>query len=134
MSLNSSNTAKIDHKIRGDIMEDSGLRVPSFSGAIHGKSKDGNGTLSVDLVDSTGAYIKVANLDAQIHVMTKSISMTETYFTTVRSSADIPKFLLWLQDKVRFIFHPDRWSLMDFQYFNNLRTPLTTPTIYSIII
>ena len=105
MSLHSSNKAKIDchTNIRHDIMEGTGLLVPSFTGGISGKSKDGKGSLSVDLVDRTGAYIKPANLDPEIHVMTKSISMNETYFTTVRSSADIPRFLLWLQEKVRYL-------------------------------
>jgi hypothetical protein len=84
-------------------MEDTGLYVPSFTGEISGTSKDGNGTLSMDLVDRTGAYIKATNLDPEIHVMTKSISMEETYFTTARSSADIPKFLLWLQEKVCYL-------------------------------
>ena len=103
MSLNSSNKAKLDDRIRHDIMGDTGLHVPSFTGEIRGNIEDGNGTLSVHSVDRTGAYIKVANLDPKIHVMTKSISMTETYFTTVRSSADIPKFLLWLKEKVRYL-------------------------------
>jgi len=103
MSSNSSNKARSDGRIQLAVMEDTGLHVPSFTGEIRGNSKDGNGTLSVDLVDRTGAYIKLTNLDPEIHVMTKSISMTETYFTTVRSSADIPKFLLWLQEKVRYL-------------------------------
>ena len=133
MSLNSSNKVEIDGRIRHDIMDDSGLHVPSFTGEIRGNSKDGDGTFSVDLVDRTGAYIKLVNLDPEIHVMTKSIWMTETYFTTARSSVEIPKFLLWLQEKVRY-FHPEGWSLMYFQYFNNLRAPPTIPTTYSIII
>ena len=83
--------------------KDTGLHAPSFTGQICSNSKDTNSTLSVDVVDRTGAYIKLANLDPEIQVMTKSISMTETYFTTVRSSADIPKFLLWLQEKVRYM-------------------------------
>ena len=93
----------MDRRIRHDIMEDSGLHVPSFTAEIFGHGKDGNGTFSVDMVDRTGAYIKVTNLHPETHVMTKSISMTETYFTTARSSADIPKFLLWLQEKVRYL-------------------------------
>ena len=100
MSLNSLNEAKLDCH---NIMEDSGLHVPLFRGNIYGSSKDGNGTLSMQLNDRTGAYIKVANLDPEIHVMIKSLQMSETYFTTVRSSADIPKFLLWLQEKVRYL-------------------------------
>ena len=103
MSLNSSNKAKLDRDLQHDITEDTGLHVPSFTGEINGNSIDGNTTLSVDLVDRTGAYIKLANMDPEIHVITKSISMNETYFTTARSSADIPRFLLWLQEKVRYL-------------------------------
>jgi hypothetical protein len=103
MSLDSSNQVRFYDRIRHDLMEDTGLHVPSFAGEIHGNSKDGKNRLSAHLVNRTSAYIKVANMDPEIHVMKKSISMTETYFTTARSSADIPKFLLWLQEKVRYL-------------------------------
>jgi len=97
MSLNSSNkaTITIDRRIRDAITEDTGLHVPSSIGEIYCN------TNVILLAPRTGAYIKLANLDPDIHVMTKSISMIETYFTTVRSSAGIPKFLLWLQEQVR---------------------------------
>ncbi|KIM43687.1 hypothetical protein M413DRAFT_443595 [Hebeloma cylindrosporum] len=97
LSLNSSNKAKSDPRIQRDIMEDTGLHVPGLQGSIHGSSKDG--TLSVSLIDRTGAYIRLANLDPEIRVTTKDIAMSETYITSVRSSADIPKFLLWLREK-----------------------------------
>jgi hypothetical protein len=102
MALNSSNQAKIG-LIRHHNIEDTGLYIPSFRGSINVSSKDDHGTLSVDSQNKTSAYIKLVNLDPEIHVTTKSISMRETYLTTVRSSADIPKFLLWLQGKVRYL-------------------------------
>ena len=105
MSLNSLNQARNDDdtfQLQAYALEDTtGLHVPSSSGSINVNSKDGRGNLSVSLIDRTTAYIKPANLDPEFHIMNKSVSMTETYLTTIRSSADIPKFLLWLQGKVR---------------------------------
>jgi hypothetical protein len=97
MSLNYLNQAK------NDSIEDTGLHVPPFKGSINVNSKDGRGNLSVSLMDGTTAYTKLGNLDPEFRIMSKSVSMTETYLTTIRSSADIPKFLLWLQGKVRYL-------------------------------
>jgi hypothetical protein len=102
MTLNSSNQAKI-RLIPHHNVEDTGLYIPSFRGSINVSSKDDHGTFSVASQNKTSAYIKLVNLDPEIHVMTKSVLMKETYLTTVRSSADIPKFLLWLQGKVRYL-------------------------------
>ena len=112
MGLQSSNeptankpTAGIGaHNMECDFV-DTGLHVPSFRSDIFVSSKDGNGSLRANLFELTADYIiPDVNLDpAEIHVMTKSVSMTEIYFTTVRSSAVIPKFLLWLQEKVRYM-------------------------------
>jgi hypothetical protein len=105
MTLNSLNQARNDDSFRRQaytLKDTTGLNVPSFRGSINVNSKDDHGSLSVSLVDETTAYIKLVNLDPEIHVMSKSVSMTETYLTTVRSPANIPKFLLWLQGKVRY--------------------------------
>ena len=104
MKLRSSNKpkTKVGTNIRYDFVEDTGLHVPLFIGNFAIGSKDGNGSLGVDLLDRTDTYINPANLDPEIHIMKKSVQRVDTYFTTVRFSADIPKFLLWLHGKVRY--------------------------------
>jgi hypothetical protein len=135
MSVNFLNQARNDSfRLQPFTIEDTGLHVPPFKGSINVNSKDGRGNLSVSLMDGTTAYIKLVNLDPEFRIMSKSVSMTETYLTTIRSSADIPKFLLWLQGKVRYLSSRTMVDGMYFECFNNIRIPQTTPTTYSITI
>ena len=105
LNLKSSNTSssQINSRLQRDFKKDAGLHFPFSEVNLSIGSTDGYGPLHVDLIDRTGAFINLANLDPDIHLMTRAVSMKETYFTTVRSSVDIPKFLLWLQEKVSYL-------------------------------